>query len=83
MTTAPSETADRHRQAINVLLSHLEAANTWWPGADGLTVEDALRSYPEAVAAGQVPNRAELVRAHPGLLDALLDLLPAVGSPVS
>ena len=77
MATAPSETAGRHRQAIDVLLSYLEASNTWWPGADGLTIEDAIRSYPEAVAAGHVPNRGELLRAHPGLVDVLLDLLPA------
>jgi hypothetical protein len=51
-----------------VLLGYLEDPQvTIWPGADGLTVGDLLRNYPEAVAAGQAPGRAELQLRHPDL----------------
>jgi hypothetical protein len=73
MAAAPSETAVRQHEAIDLLLGYLDAA--CWPGGDGLTVEDALHSYPQAAAAGLVPCREEVVRLHPELLDVLLDLL--------
>jgi hypothetical protein len=54
------------------LLGYLQGA--WartWPGCDGLTVEAVLDSYPEAVAAGLVPDWQELLGQYPDLADAL------------
>jgi hypothetical protein len=65
-------------QAINrlslheILLGYLRAAGEpLCPGADGLTLEDALAAYPQAAAAGLVPDRRELLRRHPDLRDAV------------
>jgi hypothetical protein len=46
-----------------------------WPGADGLTVQEVLRSYPEHAAAGLVPDWQGLLRRHPDLREALLAFL--------
>lgn len=70
-----SQTSARQRQAITILLGYLESAPCWWPGADGLTVLDAIRGYPQAAAAGWVPQRDELLRTHPEFADLLLELL--------
>jgi hypothetical protein len=54
----------------DILLGYLQANHSFpWPGADGLTLEDALNSYLEAVALGRVPGGAELLRRHPELGD--------------
>ena len=47
-----------------------------WPGADGLTVEDALLSYPQAASAGLVPGPQELRHRYPELVDALAFFFP-------
>ena len=67
------KSAARSERLRGVLLGYLQAAGCpRWPGADGLTVEDALRSYPQDAAAGRVPDRQELLRKHPELSEALL-----------
>jgi hypothetical protein len=55
-----------------LLLTYLrEACVPQWPGADGATIEDVLRSYPQAVRAGLVPDLPSLLASHPELSDAL------------
>lgn len=55
-----------------LLLGYLQSNHAFpWPGADGLTVEDALASYREAAASGRVPDGDELLRRHPELSDEL------------
>ena len=43
-----------------------------WPGADGLTVPEVVRSYPQYAASGRVPDLNSLLRRHAELRDALL-----------
>ena len=51
-----------------MLLDHLRMTKAnFWHGIDGLTLDDALNSYCEAAAAGQVPNKEELLCQHPEL----------------
>jgi hypothetical protein len=62
-----------------ILLSHLQTAAGVgaWPGGDGLTIDHILDLYPEAVAAGQVPDWRELICQHPDLEAALHTWLAA------
>ncbi len=57
------------RQLREILLGYLHAAGSVaaWPGGEGLTLEDILDCYPEAVARGEVPDWQQLLRAHPEL----------------
>jgi hypothetical protein len=73
MRDEATEPAIRPRGLQEVLLGYLQGVGApWWPGADGLTVQEVLRSYPEHAAAGRVPDRQELLRRHPNLREALL-----------
>jgi hypothetical protein len=55
-----------------LLLEYLSLPGvTTWPGADALTVEEVLASYPEAVAAGRAPALDELIARHPERTDEL------------
>jgi hypothetical protein len=61
-----------NRMLRQVLLDYLQASRVFcWPGADGLTVDDILNCYPQAIAAGEVPDCRELCRRHPDLIPAL------------
>ena len=63
-----------------VLLNYLQASSVGrWPGADGLTEDDVLNGYPQAVAAGEVPDCHELCRRHPELIPALQALWAGKG----
>ena len=56
------------RRLREILLGYLQASKvSAWPGGDGLTVEDVVACYPEAVAGGEVPDWQQLLRQHPEL----------------
>jgi hypothetical protein len=82
MPQQPSRPVDCRLRLREVLLGYLWAAGCpSWPGADGLVVEDVLRTYPRAAAAGLVPDREELLRRHADLADALRELFAEWGRP--
>jgi hypothetical protein len=57
------------RRLREIMLGYLEAAGcvATWPGGDGLTIEDVLDCYAEAVARGKVPDWQQLLSRHPEL----------------
>ena len=70
----PDELAPEVRKACarELLLGCLQAAAVpLWPGADGLTLRDALLGYPQAAAAGCVPGLRQLLRDHAALAEEL------------
>jgi hypothetical protein len=63
-----------------ILLDYLFASRVaGWPGADGLTEEDILSYYPQAIAAGDVPGWQELQFRFPELASEFLELRAAKG----
>jgi hypothetical protein len=78
MSNAPTESEVKWRQLQELLLGHLRAANVpVWPGADGLTIEEVISTYPLAVAAGQVPGFEQLLAARPDLQAQLVAFFSA------
>lgn len=68
------DAADQCRRLHELLLAYLRAADApRWPGADSVTVDDVLLSYPQAAAAGLVPDLPALQTGHPELANALGD----------
>ena len=65
--------AHRNQQCLEsapgIMLGYLQAAMCMatWPGGDGLTIDDVLDFYAEAVARGQVPDWQQLLCRHPEL----------------
>ena len=67
-------------QLRRVLLDYLQPRlAVVWPGADGLTDEDALGFYPQARASGHVPDVDELCRRHPNLVGEIRSLFARKG----
>ena len=63
-----------------VLLDYLLASKVVdWPGGDGLTEDDILNCYPQASAAGEVPDRQELCRRHAELVAEILSFFTLKG----
>jgi hypothetical protein len=72
MENKPNQCGTAAQLLREILLGYLQGAQvSAWPGVDGLTLEDVLDRYPEAVAQGQVPDWQELLRRHPELGPAL------------
>ncbi|HEY7309429.1 MAG TPA: hypothetical protein VH643_08740 [Gemmataceae bacterium] len=68
------EVSDDCRRLYELLLAHLRAVDApHWPGADGLTLEEVLLSYPQAAVEGLVPDLATLTEQHPELAGVLRD----------
>jgi hypothetical protein len=68
----------KSRRLHELLLAHLQAADAPpWPGTDGLTVDEVVRSYPQAAAACLVPDLQTLLADHPDLTDVLRDFFAA------
>ena len=64
----PIDCNSNSQRLREILLGYLQATQvSAWPGGDGLTVEDVVACYPEAVAGGEVPDWQELFRQHPEL----------------
>jgi hypothetical protein len=73
-----SEPDSADRRLRELLLAYLQAAMvSGWPGTDGLTVDDVLDGYPQAVAASEVPDWQQLLQQHHELAAELQDWLVA------
>lgn len=81
--SAPCDSpTERRHQLDEVLLGYLEGyAVTSWPGGDGLTLEDVLRAYPDAVAATLAPGLQELQGRYPELAGELRAFFAGQPSP--
>lgn len=69
------EVTGQRQRVQELLLAYLRAADApHWPGADGVTVDDVLASYPQAAAADLVPDLPALLTSHPELADSLREV---------
>lgn len=65
---AGRDSSDKCRLVHELLLAYLQIASAPpWPGADGLTLEEVLASYPQWSASGLVPDLPSLLQRHPDL----------------
>jgi hypothetical protein len=68
MCADPSQLENCAERLRELLLEYLRVTRvSTWPGADGLTVEDVLTCYPEAIGAWEVPDWRRFVRENPEL----------------
>ena len=73
---SPESTVSKEERLREIMLRYVQAVVTW-PGGDGLSVDDVLDSYPEAVARGEVPDWRQLLCRYPELDAALHDWMAA------
>ena len=79
MNAVLTDAEGRAKRLEEILLDCLErAAFPCWPGGDGLTVQDVLQSYPQAMTHGLVPKLEELLLRHPDLTEELQAFLSGV-----
>jgi hypothetical protein len=70
--SVPTAVLPAARQTAESLLGYLQRrAGRLCPGGDGVTLDDILRSYPQAAAARLVPDLPELLRRYSDLADEL------------
>jgi len=80
MTASITEPVSRRHHLDEVLLGYLQDPHvTVWAGGDGLTVEEALWCYTQAVAAGEAPGPQELLALHPDLAAELAAFFSSAG----
>jgi hypothetical protein len=67
MNGEPNEIHTSATRLREILLGYLDGGGcvAIWAGGDGLTIEDVLDTYPEAVARGEVPDWQQLLCRHP------------------
>jgi hypothetical protein len=79
----PAESANRKPSSDllrQVLLDYLRSSKVvGWPGADGLTDDDIVNCYPQAISAGEAPGWHELQGRFPALAGELHALRSAKG----
>jgi hypothetical protein len=77
-TPLPTDASNAQVQRLkSILLGYLHSAHfPACPGADGLTLDDAISGYPHAAVLGLVPSFSDLHKLHPDLADALPRLFP-------
>ena len=72
MYDEPAENAGRHQCVRALLLQYLFVAGLpEWPGADGVTTDEVLLTYPDYAAEGRVPGLPALIAHFPEYGDEL------------
>jgi hypothetical protein len=72
MTAQTNPSTDRATQFRELLLRYLLAAGLPdWPSADGMTLDEVVKSYPQYAACGRVPDKDLLLLCHAELREEI------------